>query len=189
MGSFINVPIKCLSSQEEKEHKPQVAAGSFHPDCSSPGISQKKIFSYKFLYTGYKTVRSSIKPQHFLVSQPFLVCFWVQQASHNAVSPSPELTLASTEDTSKTLCLREAVIQVTVKAPCALRPFIQDHRMEEQQPCVSLDKRAFAGLYLALRASTFGCRWVSARLEQPRGVCIFPVHCWAHAAASSRIAS
>lgn len=75
MGSFINVPIKCFSSQEEKEHKPQEAAGTFHPDCSSPGIFQKKTFSYKFLDSCYKAVVKNIKPQHFLASQPFVLYF------------------------------------------------------------------------------------------------------------------
>jgi len=54
MVSFINVLVRCSSSQEVKEHKPQASGGSFQPDCSSPGISQKKKFHYKFLYTCYK---------------------------------------------------------------------------------------------------------------------------------------
>lgn len=74
MVSFINLLIKCSSSREGKEHKPQISAGSFHLDCSSPGISQKKKFSYKFLYTCYKPVGKNIR-KNKLSQQLSLFCF------------------------------------------------------------------------------------------------------------------
>lgn len=45
--SFINV-FKCSSSPEVQEHKPQVSAGSFHPDYSNPGIPQRRDFLTNF---------------------------------------------------------------------------------------------------------------------------------------------
>lgn len=49
MGSFINVPIKCFISEEEKEHKPQKDGGLFHLDCFVQELLRRNSLA-KFLY-------------------------------------------------------------------------------------------------------------------------------------------
>lgn len=103
MDSFINVPTKCFSSQEEKEQSPRYLQAHFIQTALVQEYLRRRHFLANFCILVTNLWEAILNPNIILSSQPFAVCFYVQQASHSALPLSPQLTVASTEDTYK-LC-------------------------------------------------------------------------------------